>query len=637
MEDLTQSALTAFQDAGQQLLKRGEPLAAYDVLADGLREFPGNARLRQLTALALARSGASQLASPILHELVREGHEDVETLGLLGRTHKDLSDAGGEPSVRRGHLEQAFHFYEAAYQTYGGIWSGINAATMALLLGDAERAKALASAVRDQCEATQRIDPNAKNDYWTIATLGEAALILQDWPQAEDWYARASELGATHLGDLASTRRNARLILCHLQGGGARIESLLHVPRVVVCAGHLIDRPNRARPRFPPDLEGAVQSAIDNRLRDMGVGFGYASAACGADILFLESVLAMGGEAHVILPYDREQFLEDSVAFVPGSNWTERFNRVLNEAQNVLTASRQRMGGGPISYEYGFLLTDGSAALRADELDTELVCLAVWDGRPGDAYGGTAMAVDRWQQAGRRLEIIDVTELRQQQLPLVVTTEPAGDTPDESSAAIQVPRIIPSLGTVLEPQILGLLFADARGFSKLTDADIPLFIEHYLSIVVEKLDEVEEEPILKNTWGDGLYLVFRTVRDAGLFALDLCEAVLETDWKAKGLSADLSVRIGLHAGPAYACVDPVTGRPNVFGAHVSQAARIEPITPPGQVYASGAFAAVARADEVLEFACAYVGRTPLAKGYGAFPTYVVHRRGERIRRRPGSC
>jgi tryptophan halogenase len=44
--------------------------------------------------------------------------------------------------------------------------------------------------------------------------------------------------------------------------------------------------------------------------------------------------------------------------------------------------------------------------------------------------------------------------------------------------------------------------------------------------------------------------------------------------------------IGLHAGPVYRYTDPVTRRPNYTGGHASRAARIEPITPPGQVYAS---------------------------------------------------
>ena len=82
----------------------------------------------------------------------------------------------------------------------------------------------------------------------------------------------------------------------------------------------------------------------------------------------------------------------------------------------------------------------------------------------------------------------------------------------------------------------------------------------------------------------------------------------------------------MHAGPAYPFTDPVTQRPNFIGTHVSQAARIEPITPPNQVYASQHFAALAAVVPTRTFHCEYVGQTPLAKDFGTFPMYVVRRR-----------
>ena len=100
------------------------------------------------------------------------------------------------------------------------------------------------------------------------------------------------------------------------------------------------------------------------------------------------------------------------------------------------------------------------------------------------------------------------------------------------------------------------------------------------------------------------------------------------DWTAHGLPKDLALRIGLHAGPAYACIDPVTERLNYLGAHVSRAARIEPITPPGEVYASRAFAALARAERNADFVCGYIGQTSLGKFSETVPLYVVHRRRE---------
>ena len=54
---------------------------------------------------------------------------------------------------------------------------------------------------------------------------------------------------------------------------------------------------------------------------------------------------------------------------------------------------------------------------------------------------------------------------------------------------------------------------------------------------------------------------------------------------------------------------------------MSRAARLEPVTPPNEVYASREFAALSAASRVREFACDYVGLTPWAKRFGVFPTY----------------
>ena len=175
------------------------------------------------------------------------------------------------------------------------------------------------------------------------------------------------------------------------------------------------------------------------------------------------------------------------------------------------------------------------------------------------------------------------------------------------------------------PEIRALLFADAEGFSKLTDEEVPLFAQHFLGLAGRLAAESAHRPLTKNTWGDGLYFVFANVRDAGQFALDLRDVVRNTDWSKHGLPP-LSLRIGLHAGPVYSCCDPVTQHTTYIGANVSRAARIEPITPTGQVYASQTFAALAAAEGVKEFRCDYVGQTSMAKKYGTFPTYVVLRR-----------
>lgn len=610
---------------GERILKLGEPLLAYDVVAEGLKSFPQDARLRQLFALALARSGAAGLANSVLERLYQDGYRDEETLGLLARTHKDLAREEQDSSKAAQHLRRAYEFYSLGFESSGGYWSAINAATLALLLGERDSATALARLVRDQCrQKLQELGDASAERYWLVSTLGQAALLLQDWPEAENWYSQALELGRGDWGSLQSTRHNARLVMQRIApgDGDARIERLFRFPAVVVFAGHMVDQPNRSVPRFPSAIEPIVKDAIRQCLKKLNARIGYASAASGSDILFHEAMLESKGESYILLPYEKERFLRDCVS-PAGEGWNERFEKVFAQAIESQEVSRRHRMDGDVSYEFANLMLHGLAAIRAEQLETRLVPVAVWDGKEGNGIGGTGCTVERWRRLGLQVEIIDLAEILHRHCPGIV--DAAEDLPEtESTAAGEA-------SSEFAPEIRALLFADAEGFSKLTDEEIPLFARHFLGLAARLATESAHPPLTKNTWGDGLYFVFSNVRDAGVFALDLRDAVRGTDWLKHGLPS-LNIRIGLHAGPVYSCRDPVTQHINYIGANVSRAARIEPITPAGQVYASRTFAALAAAERATEFRCEYVGQTSMAKQYGTFPTYVVQRRkrGDRI-------
>ena len=606
-----------FKLLGERFLKLGEPLFAHDVIDEGLKSFPADVRLRQLHALTLARSGASGEANLLLHKLYQEGHTDEETISLLARTHKDLAERAAEPGQRQGHLRRAQELYAQAHKLNGGYYSGINAATLALLLGEHESAKKLAEGVREACKLEiAKLKQTNGDAYWPTATLGEAALLLGEWPEAEEWYCRAAMLGGKRFGDLCSTRRNARLIVAHLHADAPRFERCFHIPSVVLFAGHMIDRPGRAVPRFPPQIETAVREALRDHLKKLNAGFGFASVACGADILFLEGILERDGEARVVLPYDKNQFIKDSVEIVPGSNWSARCETVLQRAASITISCDHRLtGASVVEFQYANLLLQGLASVLAAQLDTLVKPLAVWDGQRGDGLGGTGWNVRRWQEFGLDVDVIRLDEiLRNSAAISVVPAERQAPAPPAEVAA----------PAEFVPEICGLLFADAVGFSKLTENEVHLFVHYFLGLVGEVIRKSAHPPLVKNTWGDGLHFVFKSAKDSGVFALEMCTAICCEDWKSKGI-CDLTVRIGLHAGPAYACLDPVTGRHTYIGSHLSRAARIEPITPPGHVYASQGFAAMAAVEGVREFTCDYVGRIPQAKNYGTFPTYVVRK------------
>lgn len=603
-----------YQNLAGRFLELAEPLLAFDVASEGLSHFSGDLRLRQLQALALARLGAAREALEIIGALHREGQQDEETLGILARVHKHLWLAGPDSKDAREHLAQAAQLYRQAYQLTQGIWTGINAATLTLLGGEVAQARQMAEEILTRClEATRAGDVS----YWNLATLGEAGLLLGDWAQAETWYARAARKGRGNFGDWAATRRNAEMVMERLECPAASrntITSLLTPPRVAVFAGHMLDRPLRARPRFPAQREAEVKAALQEKLSKINARIGYASAACGADILFHEALAELGGESQVVLPYGQAQFIQDSVDLVPGSGWVERFRKVLDGAAEVVVLSEHKLPVGSASYEYSNRFLLGLAGIRARQLETGLVGLAVWDGRPGDGQGGTADAVLGWRQSGLAVETID-------------PAQPAAAAAVGAEEPTPAPVNVPAPEAEFTSRVMSLLFADVVGFTRLSEGQIPLFVEHFMKPMAALAEASAHAPLTSNSWGDGLYLVFENTGQACGFALELRDLMTATDWAQKGLPGDFSLRIALHAGPVYGHICPLTRRRTFTGTHVSRAARIEPITPPGHVYASRSFAALAFAEGVKDFDFQYVGQTPWAKGFGTFPTYRVGRVG----------
>jgi class 3 adenylate cyclase/tetratricopeptide (TPR) repeat protein len=611
-----------YQDLGQHIMRLGEPLLAYDVVAEGLKLWPQETRLRQLMALALLRSGAVQQALEVLQKLLDEDNRDEETLGLLARAHKDFANLATDLKDKTKQWGLAYETYASAYERTGGYWSGINAATLARYLHDQEKAMALANRVTEQClQELPRVTGDPGELYWLQATLGEAALIRGELSDAIKWYTQAGQGAGLRYGDLASTRRNARLLFTVMDLAPEqrqRIEACFQIPRVVVFAGHMIDQPGRPTPRFPDYLTSKVYQKIADTLERLDARIGFASAACGSDILFLEAMLKRAGEINIILPHFKEDFIKSSVSLIPGSDWGHRFEAVLEQASQVIIASENRASGNAMVYEYANLLLDGLAILRAKMLDTELIPLVVWDGGAGDGPGGTSSLVQHWRSHGLEPEIIDISRLLADTPPLGPGAAAAPPPAAPAEAVASIPRSFTE-------EIKAMLFADVVGSSKIMEEQVPNFVEYFMGAINKLVAESPEKPLLTNTWGDALYSVFASVQDGGNFALKLRDLVANTDWQAKGLPKEVNLRISLHAGPVYCYKKPLFKELAYAGSHIVRAARIEPITPPGQVYASQQFAALASTQRVQDFTCDYVGRIPLPKHAGIIPLYLVRR------------
>lgn len=639
-----------FLACGKSLLSAGAPLLAHDVANAGLRNYPNDFQLRLVLCLALARSQATSESFDLAHTLLDESQSaastiseplKVEVVGILARVLKDVWEQAKSKELREECLVQSAQYYEQAYRlalaikgddSRAGIWPGINAATLSIVCGHREKAVKLAQAVMRECEhsLTRYTDENEER-YWVLATLGESMLILQEIEPAANWYRQAAELAYRKrlLGPLCSTSRNTRILLNSMDCNDAckqAIRNSFRQPRVVLFAGHMLDRNGRQFPRFPADIEEVVHDSIESKLSDYGPVIGFASAACGSDILFLESILnKCNGEAYVVLPYERNAFAHDSVDFAAG-RWRERYEQVLAEATEVITVSpKQRTAWGSVSYRYANQILTGLATLAARHLECEVKCLSVWDETQGDGPDGTESMVQYWGLCGYHVDIINPSNL----IKSVVKTELAARQRIKRAADRESVRR-PLSHETDSMVIKALLFADVRGFSRITEEQMPKFIECFYGLIARVIHRSSDQPVTTEDRGDGVYCVFETAAKAGRFALLLNECINQTDWTSQ-VGFELRIRIGLHAGPVHEFISPITGKLAYTGTHVSRAARIEPIAPPGQVYASREFAAIAHLESVrqpaesLDFTCVYVGQTEWHKDYGLEPTFHVRR------------
>jgi class 3 adenylate cyclase len=409
--------------------------------------------------------------------------------------------------------------------------------------------------------------------------------------------------------------------------------ALLPAADVVAFAGHMVDAPGRPQPRFPETIVPAVAEAIGAEVAALRDPIVFTSAACGADLLFVEAAQARGAEVNVVLPFDRDDFVRTSIA-VGGEAWIARFETALARASRVIMATTEAYLGDDVLFEHAARLVEGLAILRAEQLETTPTLLCLLDAADATRVGGTQASVERWRKTVGRPHVIDLCTLRgdARERPAKARAESSiAKASRRHAQGVAAPRSdSPSSAVHCEAHgartLRTMLFADFAGYSKLHDAVAPLFQERFLHIGAHLIDSFASPPQEAKTWGDALYAVFAEPQDGAEFALQFLARMQGVDWAAAGLPDTGRVRIALHAGPVFCGFDPIVQRPSHFGASVTRAARIEPVTPPGMIYASEAFAATLASTGTRDYALEYIGSLALAKGYGESRIYRLDRR-----------
>lgn len=193
----------------------GEALAALDV---ALARFPSSLRLRQFQGLALRRSGKVEDAAYCLNLLVEEGHDDPETIGMLGAVYADLWEtklAAGDGNGARDALEKSRNLYRDAFRKVpSDTYVGINAASKSALLGELDAARAIAADVTrriDEARTARGGAPAA--DYWERATEAEALLLQGKAAEALVLYHDARVAFQNEIGSIESTAKQLGRLL----------------------------------------------------------------------------------------------------------------------------------------------------------------------------------------------------------------------------------------------------------------------------------------------------------------------------------------------------------------------------------------------------------------------------------------
>ncbi len=567
-------------------LARGDLLTAYDEVTQG--RVPGHSELEYLEVLTHARLGDTDRGLLLYDQYGLAARDDVDSLSLKARLLKDQAFAIG-PQPNRDRLMEACGLYTAIYRRTGSSYPAINAATLAHIAG---RSRMAASLAQEVVEATAT---SGKDDYFALATLAEALLVLGDIEGAREVLARAIAAPDADVGARSTTVLQLQR-LAGATGQPERLERLMELvrpPKVAMFCGNIFVGGSA--------LEAELAAQMRELIERENVGFAYGALAAGSDILIAEQLLDAGAELHVVLPLGENDFLEQSVA-PAGGDWTERYHACKARAASVTFASRMSFIGEAAQFAYGSKVTMGMTRLRARHLHGDAIQLVILEKSKAETFSSADVAA--WRAAGLRSCIVTADRLERPPMP---------PPPPPPKAAVE-------RGTY------GLMFSDYPGFADLDEKVLPLFWAEVMGRAAQMVEAYSGEIRHGSTWGDALYIVFESARAAAAASLDLCENFFTVDNHALGVPAGTAMRIALHYGPTYQGHDPVTGRSTYYGTEVSRTARIEPVTPCGSVYVTEPFAAVLEMEGAGEFVCNYVGKTPLAKGYGVYPLYRLSRR-----------
>ena len=597
---------------------RGEQILAFDIAQKGLEHHPGHTGLQRQAIYALILSGATQEANRrfIEYGLASQRiHPDIAA--LEARLLKESAFTEDRVTNTKK-LKQAALAYQRLFEQTQESYYGINAASLFCILGETDLAQELAQAT---LRLTQR--PQAQGTDAHVQQLiirAEAALLLTDETSTDrittsgldsPISALLSEWQNRTIPDLSTltTLRKQWHRLRHVLGPRCdEVLNKLQPPTVLYYCGRT----------FTDAQQIPSAEELQAYLNHHKIGTAFGALSCGADILCAEAIINAGHPLHLILPFNGD--IHRQMLPEPHTNqWRTRFDQCLNAARSITIINDTGELIDEPALDYAREQAMGRALLHAHLLDAQVRLLCLNDKQDANRETDTAPTsrenntthrlIKRWQALGLPCDELTLKNIKRDTQTHLPTTAPQ---PSERFSA-------------------AIIFGDIKGFSQIPESQLPAVLDEVLPRMAAVLERHSEHCRYRNTWGDGLFVVMNSANSAAQLCTQLHQTLdrLFNEPNNKDEVSQhpnqprIALRLGVHFGPMLCRHDPLLGRENIFGNHVSRTARIEPVTPPGQTYVTDAFAARLQLEQESAFTTEYVGAIEAAKGHGSLPMYLL--------------
>lgn len=580
------------------LLRRGALLEAHDQAMAQIADLssPGQhlLALQHRAILSLLRAGAIEHAALLYKKFhLDQNKDDEDILALGGRLLKDRAfSVSGTKKQKLAH--EAAQKYDHAYQLTDGLYSAINAATLYLISGERDMAHNIASKLLQQLFG-KTASPGEKG-YYHLATLAEAHLILGNLPQSVQALTQAMTLDKNNYAAHATTLKQFGIILDYMEQDKDWLDHF-RPPHSLQYTGHLfLDK------YLHHEIIINLRQNLSDKIKAENIGWAYGALAAGSDIIIAETMLENNCELYVVLPVPEDIFIARSVTPY-GKLWQDRYNYCRSKASSVQVVFDNLDYMDILSIVQANKVSMGMALLKAQSLESKTKQLILWDQCNLEEKSITALNYSSWKESISDDQII-------MDFPSSIRLLPH----EKAQQYIQKSDDRTHIATI---------FVDIQGFTKLKESELGRFIGEILTPMANYCADFRPQPDFLNTWGDGLFLAFHEITDAAQLTTKLQELFRTFELKALDFPDHLSLRIGCHYGIARIAVDPFLQKNNLFGADVSLAARIEPVTPPGSIYVSQHFACELAISDSENFRCEYIGRISVENDKPKIPLFSL--------------